>query len=93
MSPTPTSPLPVDTLVERPHALAAAPPPSDVAPLTRTYLVDSIGVGLTGEITPQNGALLDVAAVAKTVEGIDRMGDISEPWAMLGADLNVGGAS
>lgn len=62
MTPTPTPPVAVDTLVERLRALGAAPLPPDVATLTRTYLVDSIGVGLAGTITPENRALLAVAA-------------------------------
>lgn len=53
--------LPIDTLVERYLALADAPLPDDVAALTRTYLVDSIGVGLAGTITPENRALLSTA--------------------------------
>ena len=61
MSPTPPPPLPIDTLVERFRALAAAPLPPDVAALTRTYLVDSIGVGLAGTITPENRSLLATA--------------------------------
>ncbi len=62
MSPTPLPPLPVDALVERLLALADAPLPPDVAALTRTYLVDSIGVGLAGTITPENRSLLGTAA-------------------------------
>ena len=33
-----------------------------------------------------------MAAVAETVEGIGRMGDINELWAILGADVNAGAA-
>ena len=75
--PPPPTALPVDRLVESMRALASSKLPADVATLTRTYLVDSIGVGLAGTITPENRTTGTTGMSARNRAGTRRASALS----------------